>query len=190
MAPSSWPFTIIQKTLCSCRVLRIACMIVNNLCSFWRFFAPMTSFNVQEDCRRNTPNLAWLVVQVCDLLLHALCRRGHWPAPWRGAAVVGDRLTGLWRCGFGGAGRSSSFLGLCQVRIQGLALGSPGFGHSVHRHQYGNLWAFILRISADSHRKPQPPQARQGQKIEHCPPGCPQKECDWAVESRNERKYA
>jgi len=35
MAPSSWPSIIIQKTLCSCRVLRIVGMIVNNLCSFW-----------------------------------------------------------------------------------------------------------------------------------------------------------
>ncbi len=36
MAPSSWPSTIIQKTLCLCRVLRITGMIVNNFCSFWR----------------------------------------------------------------------------------------------------------------------------------------------------------
>jgi len=53
--------------------------------------------------------------------------------------MVGDGLTGLWCYGFGGVGRSPLFVGLRQVRIQGLALGSPGSGHSVHRHQYGNL---------------------------------------------------
>ncbi len=43
--------------------------------------------------------------------------------------MVGDRLTGLWQCGSGGVGRSPSFMGLRQVRIQGLALGSPDSGH-------------------------------------------------------------
>jgi hypothetical protein len=41
----------------------------------------------------------------------------------------------------------------------------------------------ILQISVDSHRKAQPPQARQGQEIEHRSPGRPQKECDRAAKS-------
>ncbi len=83
--------------------------------------------------------LAWSVVQVCDLLLRALHQRGHRPALQQGATVVGEGLTGLWHCGSEGAGRSPLFLGLRQVRVQGLALGSPGSGHFVHHHQYNNL---------------------------------------------------
>jgi hypothetical protein len=170
--------------------LRIAGMIMNNLCSFWR---SSCTHDIVQRSRRLSMKHPWpCLVSCASLRSFITCasstrtsansatrcynggRRAHQP--------MALRIRRSWQVPF--------VSGLRQVRIQGLALGSPSSGHSVHRHQYGNMWALILLISVDSHRKAQPLQARQGQEIEHHPLGRPQKECNRAAESRSEREYA